>query len=191
MSLLGPNGLWSKLKSVNPQFNMESLWSKICLIIVKSLIAVNDKISYQPNCFEVFGYDVIIDQSFTPWLLEVNSSPSLARENSLDSRIKEAMVRDTILLVNPPAFDRQELVNVLKRRLNCGKSSNPKEISKELGRKERNNLEHDLRLILGPDYIPRGYGEMPAYLGNYEQLCPNTKHYDAVNKLKQKLVKPI
>ena len=62
-------------------------------------------------------YDVLIDEDLRPWLLEVNASPSLARETALDARIKNALVRDTVRLVDPPIFDRAAVARVLKRRL--------------------------------------------------------------------------
>jgi D-alanine-D-alanine ligase-like ATP-grasp enzyme len=36
----------------------------------------------------VFGYDVLIDEDHRPWLLEVNASPSMARENKLDETVR-------------------------------------------------------------------------------------------------------
>jgi len=32
-------------------------------------------VPYKNNCFEVLGYDILIDDQFTAWLLEVNLSP--------------------------------------------------------------------------------------------------------------------
>ncbi len=50
------------------------------------------------NSFELFGYDIIFDDSLRPWLLEVNSSPSMAREFPIDERIKGKLLYDTIRL---------------------------------------------------------------------------------------------
>lgn len=29
------------------------------------------------NCFEIYGMDFILDEDFKPWLIEVNTNPSL------------------------------------------------------------------------------------------------------------------
>lgn len=80
----------------------DTLWSRITDVVLRSLLAVSDTIPNHPNCFELFGYDVLVDAQLKPWLIEVNSSPSLARENPLDVLIKEALVADTISIVSPP-----------------------------------------------------------------------------------------
>lgn len=139
------------------------------------------QMTYQPCSFEVFGYDILLDENLRPWLLEVNASPSLARENPLDNRVKDAMIQDTVKLIDPAPFDRKALLVILKRRL--------QEISQKVyPGKHDLALEKDLRSILG-DYVPRRYGEVPKYLGNYEMLCPGTKLYSHVVKLKAKIIK--
>ena len=37
---------------------------------------VHDAIPHQPNAFELFGFDVLIDAQLRPWLLEVIASPN-------------------------------------------------------------------------------------------------------------------
>lgn len=39
-------------------------------------------------CFEILGFDILIDRKLKPWLLEVNHSPSFSTDSPLDRRIK-------------------------------------------------------------------------------------------------------
>ena len=118
IALLGPHGLWERLRGKG--VDTSKLWQSICNLVVKSLVVVEDKMTFQPCCFELFGYDVLIAQTATdelrPWLLEVNASPSLGRDNKLDVRVKNAMIADSIRLIDPPHYDRAALARVLKRR---------------------------------------------------------------------------
>jgi hypothetical protein len=95
----------------------DALWANIVDVVCKSLYCVQDVIPWHPAAFELFGYDVLIDADLKPWLIEVNSSPSLARDNPLDYEIKDALLRDVLAVVDAPAVDRSALSDVLQRRL--------------------------------------------------------------------------
>ncbi|NXL56698.1 TTLL5 polyglutamylase, partial [Chordeiles acutipennis] len=56
-------------------------------------------ISHRGSCFELYGFDVLIDDTLKPWLLEVNLSPSLACDAPLDLKIKASMLSDMFTLV--------------------------------------------------------------------------------------------
>ena len=43
------------------------------------------------NCFELYGFDVLVDNDLKPWLLEVNLSPSMQAESPLDWQIKSSL----------------------------------------------------------------------------------------------------
>jgi|TARA_B110001450_G_C17598072_1_gene471714 tubulin polyglutamylase TTLL5 len=100
------------------------LWSKIYDVIIKSLLAVDGLVQQQlkksnskNNCFELFGFDVMIDSDLKPWLLEVNLSPSLACDSPIDLKIKHALFLDTMNLISIRKFDRRrENLNKMKLR---------------------------------------------------------------------------
>ncbi|XP_072314129.1 tubulin polyglutamylase TTLL5 [Eucyclogobius newberryi] len=76
-------------------------------LIIKALLSAEPQISaackmfvpYKTNCFELYGFDVLIDAKLKPWLLEVNLSPSLACDAPLDLKIKASMIADMFSLV--------------------------------------------------------------------------------------------
>jgi len=51
-------------------------------------------------CFEILGFDILIDSTFKPFLLEVNHTPSFTTDTPLDAVIKKNLIRDTIQLMN-------------------------------------------------------------------------------------------
>jgi tubulin polyglutamylase TTLL5 len=75
-------------------------------VIIKTLLSVESPLSsasrmfmaHRGNCFELFGFDILIDDTFKPWVLEVNLSPSLDCDAMLDVRIKSNMLSDLLTL---------------------------------------------------------------------------------------------
>lgn len=76
-------GKWS-IKSL--RFYIESVYGKEIMmkcfeginnIIIQTLKSVQTIIINDKHCFEMYGYDILIDESCKPWLVEVNASPSL------------------------------------------------------------------------------------------------------------------
>ena len=60
-------------------------------------------VPHRRNCFELYGFDILIDSELKPWLLEVNLSPSLNCEAPIDMKIKSALICDLLNLVGLPA----------------------------------------------------------------------------------------
>jgi tubulin polyglutamylase TTLL5 len=74
--------------------------------------------THRTNCFEVLGFDVIIDSDLKPWLLEVNLSPSLACDSPLDLMIKSNLITDAFNIAGVRRFDRKkESLNKIKHRM--------------------------------------------------------------------------
>ena len=59
-------------------------------------------------CFELLGFDIIIDDQLKPWLLEVNSFPSFATGSPIDESIKRRLFIDTFRIVNIRSQDLHE-----------------------------------------------------------------------------------
>ena len=93
--------------------NDERVFNKIRDIIVKTIIscepsmvhAFEMNVPYHSNCFQLFGFDVMIDDELNPHLLEVNLSPSLSCDSQLDHRIKAHLVADLLSLVGVSNLD--------------------------------------------------------------------------------------
>ena len=50
-------------------------------------------------CFEILGFDIILDKNCKPYLLEVNHAPSFATDSPLDYEIKHSLFCDTFRLL--------------------------------------------------------------------------------------------
>ncbi|XP_077319759.1 tubulin polyglutamylase TTLL5 isoform X2 [Lithobates pipiens] len=83
------------------------LMSQVEDLIIKTIIsgelliaaACKSFLANRGNCFELYGFDVLIDSNMKPWLLEVNLSPSLACDAPLDLKVKASMISDMLTLV--------------------------------------------------------------------------------------------
>ena len=105
--------------------DMNLMWSRIYDVILKTLScgdnyviqAMKKNQMYRLNCFEVFGFDILLDSDLKPWLVEVNLSPSLSPESPLDMTIKQNLLINTWNLCGIKRFDRRkESLNKLKFR---------------------------------------------------------------------------
>ena len=92
------------------------VWTQIKQVCVKAMVAAQNDIPFNPNCFDLYGFDVILDEDLKCWLLEINASPSLSCDTLLDDMIKQRLIDDTIDLIEPIDFDRKRLFEVLERR---------------------------------------------------------------------------
>lgn len=94
------------------------IWRKIEDIVVKTILAAEqklftgyqDQVPFRNNCFELLGFDILIDSQLEPWLIEVNLSPSLGCDSPLDLRIKGALVSDLFTLVGVVPLERRKQI---------------------------------------------------------------------------------
>ena len=121
--------------------NSELIFSKIDDIIIKTFIssennlinAISKYCAYQENCFELYGFDILLDENLNCWLMEVNLSPNLHFDAAIDLKIKGEMIAEIFDLIRIVPYDiRNEIYE------NSGKFGS---ISKYLNYKEFKDIK--------------------------------------------------
>ncbi|KAL4495059.1 hypothetical protein ABPG72_015759 [Tetrahymena utriculariae] len=86
----------------------KNIQPKINEIIVHSLKSVQKKIKQNNSCFEIYGFDIIFDEEFNPYLLEVNLSPACSKRNEFISKLQKEMFISTLnILFNTEYYQIQ------------------------------------------------------------------------------------
>ncbi|XP_058804939.1 probable tubulin polyglutamylase TTLL2 [Phymastichus coffea] len=78
------------------------LWQRIASIVTLTVLSQAAGIPKSSNCFEFFGFDILIDDNLKPWLLEVNVSPALSNDCEVDSEVKKPLLHDLFDLLGLP-----------------------------------------------------------------------------------------
>jgi len=114
--------------------NLYGIWDGIEDICVKTLCSIRPQLKNQSNtqnldfynqcCFELLGFDILIDENLKPYLLEVNHNPSLFIESQVDKKIKESLVRDIFGIIGvQPEWKKKAMSlekKIIKERITYG-----------------------------------------------------------------------
>lgn len=171
-----------------------ALWREVKLCALKSLVCVDDVIRAQPSCFELYGFDVMLDSAGKGWLIEVNASPSLACGTPLDTQLKTAVMRDTLRLVSPAPV----LPGLMQQALQAASSTGhtPATWSASLsnatlhtrvrpyGAASADVAQHIAKLTRGGTVLPFSVPTSEEAASGFELLCPNTPEHAAITELK-------
>ena len=69
-------------------------------LITKTLLSVQKVIINDKHCFELYGFDVLLDSDLKPWLLEINSSPSMTGSTVQDIELKINLLDDVFTVLD-------------------------------------------------------------------------------------------
>jgi len=111
---------------------------KIEQLIIKTLITVQPSLKHYLNipnkaqyafdgdlalnninsmCFEILGFDVLIDEKLKPWLIEINHAPSFATDTPLDFKMKKDVIADAIQLLGMTYKRKKKFIKSHKSNL--------------------------------------------------------------------------
>jgi len=76
------------------------IWTKVINIIILTLLIQAPQVPKERNCYELYGFDILIDENLKPWLLEVNFSPALSTDTQVDITVKKPMLHNLIDMLN-------------------------------------------------------------------------------------------
>ncbi|XP_069592238.1 tubulin polyglutamylase TTLL5 isoform X4 [Ranitomeya imitator] len=131
---------------------------------------------HRGNCFELYGFDVLIDGNLRPWLLEVNLSPSLACDAPLDMKVKASMVSDMLTLIGLECQDPQQGTGREKRvpRPQRPLSASDIDTKMHLGSREKTGRSGVLGLSTEEVKILRRLQDEEARRGGFVRIFPRS-----------------
>ncbi|RLU23275.1 hypothetical protein DMN91_003478 [Ooceraea biroi] len=167
---------WMKARDVD----VDELWDKIDGIITKTVLAAYPVLKHSYHacfpmhnktfaCFELLGFDILLDWKLKPYLLEVNHSPSFHTDTQLDKDVKEALLTDTFNILHLQQCDKKKIIEEDKKRIRKrllqginGKNCNQTNDMTAPTKSERNE----------DDYVQRQFQWEDNHMGNFRRIYP-------------------
>ncbi|XP_062387207.1 tubulin polyglutamylase ttll6-like isoform X2 [Sardina pilchardus] len=155
------------------------VWADIEDVVIKALIAAHPVLKHSYNtcftrhtacgsgaCFEILGFDVLLDHKLKPWVLEVNHSPSFTTDSRLDREVKDKMLYDSLVLINLGACNRKQAREEEKRRLT--------------DRLQPRDVRNRLQQLRQANSVERALAYEDQHLGGFRRILPrpNASDYD-------------
>uniref|UniRef100_A0A665WG78 Tubulin tyrosine ligase-like family, member 7 n=1 Tax=Echeneis naucrates TaxID=173247 RepID=A0A665WG78_ECHNA len=174
-------------------YDVTKFWGDVSELVVKTLIVAEPHVLHayrmcrpgQPPgsdsvCFEVLGFDIILDRKLKPWLLEINRAPSFGTDQKIDYDVKKGVLLNALKLLNIRASDKkrnlaQQKAEAQRRLYGHGSmkklSAASSDWEKQRHTLERRREELKERLAQVRKQISREEHEK-LHLGNYRRIYP-------------------
>ena len=104
--------VWDYIDHYEGQGKADTVKSEIEKIVIKTICSVQPSLAHiykscvpddidNSCCFEILGFDILLDKKLKPWLLEVNHSPSFSTDTPFDWKVKSIQLHLCALLCVP------------------------------------------------------------------------------------------
>ena len=116
------------LNPLGPRIDPDAMWRDVRRIIVSTLLAAQPNIvkasqqtaellpdstalsvTQSSRYFELYGFDIMFDETGKAWLIEVNTLPSLESSSTLDYEVKSNITTDILNMAGVELFDRKPI----------------------------------------------------------------------------------
>uniref|UniRef100_A0A670J8Y4 Tubulin tyrosine ligase like 8 n=1 Tax=Podarcis muralis TaxID=64176 RepID=A0A670J8Y4_PODMU len=112
-SQLPYHNMWtsSKFQEYLQKRGLGHVWRNIIYpsmkkILIYTMKMAQDQVEPRRSSFELYGADFILGNDFTPWLIEINSSPTMYPSTPITSNLCAQVQEDTIKIVIDRKHDR-------------------------------------------------------------------------------------
>uniref|UniRef100_A0A2K5PW39 Tubulin tyrosine ligase like 2 n=1 Tax=Cebus imitator TaxID=2715852 RepID=A0A2K5PW39_CEBIM len=140
------------------------LWQKIQRVVILTILAIAPSVPFAANCFELFGFDILIDENLKPWLFEVNYSPALTLDCSTDVLVKRKLIHDITDLIYLPGLRNEGREGSKATRGNS---------NIDAAKSERGGLDaHDCLPYESLSFTGRTYNKDDSVVKKAVSVCP-------------------
>ncbi|NXE37480.1 TTLL3 monoglycylase, partial [Ptilorrhoa leucosticta] len=101
-----PDKIWSnkQFQAYLARLGQADAWHRVMVpgmkaAILNALRCAQDQVGSRKGSFELFGADFLIGEDCQPWLLEINSCPTMSPSSAVTRRLCANVQRDTLRLV--------------------------------------------------------------------------------------------
>ncbi|KAH8312339.1 hypothetical protein KR044_010282 [Drosophila immigrans] len=122
-----------KLSAINNwmtrhNYDVAEFWSNVDDVIIKTVLSAWPVLKHNYHacfpghdtiqaCFEILGFDILVDWKLKPYILEVNHSPSFHTNEQVDREVKRPLIRDTLTLVSTVLADKKQILREDRKRV--------------------------------------------------------------------------
>ena len=179
------------LRTISPS-TPDTLFERIEDVVTKTVIgcyedlhcSFNSMRNHNFNSYELYGFDVLVDENLKPWIIEVNINPSLKAPSPVDINVKSSMLSDMFTLLGIKVHPNVNHIQSYKTSTN--KAYFP------AASRSRNTREDDPHLQDFPGVTSEAFESLLEVFeqnhrkGNFKRLFPSKKGEEVFNQVVKK-----
>ncbi|KMY95161.1 tubulin polyglutamylase ttll6 [Drosophila simulans] len=173
---------------VDHNYDVAEFWASVDDAIIKTLISAWPTLKHNYNVcfpkhdkiqasFQLLGFDILVDWKLKPYILEVNHTPSLSADESVDMEVKRPLIRDTLNMLSTALVDKEQIIrdDRTEHRARLLRNIYNKKAAAQMPGYSSPIREvggHDVRQACSIGALTQQIAWEESHLGNYRRIMP-------------------